>query len=172
MVFQYVDLQDALIRGLCQVNLALWDDRQLLDPNRMFPACPVSPLLPPSLTLLQGELEHRRVKRFYTRTNKIKFTRGIAMQQRRERLLHRLQDIEHQTSTDHDNLAEANGNENQPFLHFVDKEPLPYCSPEDHYQMSSSQKHYWDISAWLHKNRNDVAIKVGARNVHKATFSF
>ena len=94
------------------------------------------------------------------------------MQQRRERLLHRLQDIEHQTSTDHDNLAEANGNENQPFLHFVDKEPFPYCSPEDHYQMSSSQKHYWDISAWLHKNQNDVAIKVGACNVHKATFSF
>lgn len=121
----------------------------------------------PLLTSLQGELEHRRVKRLYTRTNKIKFTRGIAMQQRHERLLHRLQDIEHETS-----VSETHDNENQPFLHFINQEPLSYCSAKDHYQMSSSQKHYWDISAWFHKNWNDIAIKAGpwVHSIQKGVF--
>ncbi|KAF8546009.1 hypothetical protein OG21DRAFT_1587857, partial [Imleria badia] len=37
-----------------------------------------------------GELEHRRVKRFYSRTNKNAFTHAIAKHQQRERLLHRM----------------------------------------------------------------------------------
>jgi hypothetical protein len=49
----------------------------------------------------------------------------------------------------------------RPSLHFVDQDPLPHCSPEIHYQMSLSQKHYWDISSWLAKNRNDQATEVG-----------
>ena len=40
----------------------------------------------------QGELEHHRVKRFYSRMNKIGFTRVIARHQQREQLLHRIQE--------------------------------------------------------------------------------
>ncbi|KAG2063384.1 hypothetical protein BDR04DRAFT_1123294 [Suillus decipiens] len=39
------------------------------------------------LTQPQGECEHRRVKRFYPRVSKAKFTAGIAKQQRRECIL-------------------------------------------------------------------------------------
>ncbi|KAF8551672.1 hypothetical protein OG21DRAFT_1486775 [Imleria badia] len=40
-----------------------------------------------------------------------------------------------------------------------DQEPLPNCPPEAHYQIAESKKYYWDISAWLSQNRNDVALK-------------
>ncbi|KAG1816767.1 uncharacterized protein BJ212DRAFT_1502252 [Suillus subaureus] len=45
-----------------------------------------------------------------------------------------------------------------PSLHFVDQEPLPYCSPESHYQVSTSKKFHWDISAWLGKHTDDIAV--------------
>lgn len=92
------------------------------------------------------------------------------MQQRRERLLRRLNDMEKQSTDINSNKddrrhGEIDDNENKPFLHFVDREPLPYCAPEDHYQMSTSQKHYWDISAWLRENRDDLAVKVGLSGI-------
>lgn len=40
--------------------------------------------------LHQGELEHRRVKRFYARTNKVQFVLQITKHQRREELLRRI----------------------------------------------------------------------------------
>ncbi|KAN0082850.1 hypothetical protein V8E55_008645, partial [Tylopilus felleus] len=100
-----------------------------------------------------GELEHRRVKRFYARTNKIKFTQGITRQQYRERLLHRLQAIEQYGH--HDSPKD----DNSPFLHFVDQDPLPRCLPGDHYQISASQRYHWDLSAWCGRNRDDPAAK-------------
>lgn len=39
----------------------------------------------PFSTVKQGELEHRRVKRFYKRTNKTRFERQIAKHERMER---------------------------------------------------------------------------------------
>jgi hypothetical protein len=50
--------------------------------------------------------------------------------------------------------------EQRPSLHFVDQDPLPYCSPESHYQISTSKKFHWDITAWLGKNSDDIAVQV------------
>ena len=44
----------------------------------------------PDLIVQQGELEHRRVKRFYGRTNKMNFVGQITKHQRHERLMHKI----------------------------------------------------------------------------------
>ncbi|KAG2336123.1 hypothetical protein BDR05DRAFT_897160, partial [Suillus weaverae] len=106
-----------------------------------------------------GELEHRRVKHFYVRTNKNKFVHGIAKLQRRERILQRMREVNCERAAMRDAQPPVETEDLRPSLHFIDQDPLPHCSPEDHYQMSSSQKHYWDVSSWLGKNRNDQATK-------------
>ena len=93
---------------------------------------------------------------------------GITTQQRREWLLHRLQDIEvHRKANDigtTSTLTQGSSEDsNLPFLHFIDQESLPHCSPDVHYQISTSQKHYWDISAWCGRNRDDLALRVRLR---------
>ncbi|KAI6113765.1 hypothetical protein EDD16DRAFT_1124651 [Pisolithus croceorrhizus] len=87
-----------------------------------------------------GELEHRRVKRFYSRTNKIAFACGIAQHQRHEWQLHVIQ---------------------EKHAHFKDdaEEPLPKCMPEVHYQISQSRKNYCNIAAFLLTHKNDFALK-------------
>ncbi|KAF8547090.1 hypothetical protein OG21DRAFT_1573656, partial [Imleria badia] len=109
----------------------------------------------------QGELEHCRVKRFYSRTNKNAFTHAIAKHQQHERLLHRNHEENRVLATAGEgSIAQASSKEGeQPSLHFVDQELLPNCPPEAHYQIAQSKKYYWDISAWLSQNRNDVALK-------------
>lgn len=108
------------------------------------------------------------MKRLYARTNKIRIAQGIRTQQRRERLLRRLQDIEgHRKANDIGTTSTltrgSSKDSNIPFLHFVDQEPLPRCSPDLHYQVSTSQKYYWDISAWCEKNQDDLAVQVRPR---------
>jgi hypothetical protein len=97
----------------------------------------------------KGELEHRRVKRFYARTNKIKFARGIAKQQRRERLLYKLRQ----------KAQNARDTDSHLIVNFSEQEVLPQCSPESQYQISDSRRLHWDLTAWLHKNREDLAVK-------------
>ncbi|KAG2029598.1 hypothetical protein BDR03DRAFT_800706, partial [Suillus americanus] len=96
---------------------------------------------------------------FYARTNKNKFVRGIARLQRRERILQRMREMNRERETAREDHVQPETDDLRPSLHFVDQDPLPHCSPEIHYQMSSSQKHYWDVSSWLGKNRNDQATK-------------
>ena len=47
-----------------------------------------------------------------------------------------------------------------PSLHFIDQEALPNYTPEVHYQVSQGKKYYWDLSAWLGRNKNDKALEV------------
>ncbi|KIJ07352.1 hypothetical protein PAXINDRAFT_121100, partial [Paxillus involutus ATCC 200175] len=113
-----------------------------------------------------GELEHRRVKRFYARSGKNNFTRGIAKQQQRERLLHKLREQNRlRAATELASLREGipatdlNEEDLRPTVAFSEAETLPPCRPETHYQISVSRRHHWDISSWLHKNRADPAVK-------------
>ncbi|KAG1881244.1 hypothetical protein F4604DRAFT_1518137, partial [Suillus subluteus] len=101
-----------------------------------------------------GELEHRRVKRFYAQTNKIKFVRGIAKQQRRERLLYKLRQKAAQQANEH---LDTRDTDSRPTVNFSEREALPQCSPESQYQISNSRHLHWDLTAWLHKNREDLA---------------
>lgn len=109
-----------------------------------------------------GELEHRRVKRFYTWTNKISFTHAIAKHQQRERLLHQIREQNRTVGQAiAGNAAQESARDtvpNNPSLHFVDQEPLPNCPPELHYQISQGKKYRWDLSAWLSHNKNDLAL--------------
>ncbi|KAF8638145.1 hypothetical protein AX17_002418 [Amanita inopinata Kibby_2008] len=57
-----------------------------------------------------GELEHCRVKRFYPRTSKAKFTCGISRQERQERVLHYMDDRLNRANNDGSNSTENNGN--------------------------------------------------------------
>jgi len=104
-------------------------------------------------------LEHRRVKRFYARTNKnTKFGLQIAKHTRREALLRAIKQREK------DEIAAASTEKpsegEQVSLQFTDNEPLPYTSPRVHHHISDSQRYHDDITRFLTKNCNDPAMKV------------
>lgn len=105
----------------------------------------------------QGELEHRRVKRFYPRTQKGKFTLGITKQQRREQHLRKLKELSPNLRM---NDSKKKSPPLDPRLSFEDHDPLLPTLPSQHYQMSSEQRHKLNLSQWLHENRDDPALKV------------
>jgi hypothetical protein len=127
----------------------------------------------------QGELEHRRVKRFYARTNKLKtFTSQITKHQRRERILRRIhqrsQDILNDpdvnppssiptasslsvASPSHSHMPETT---KSPALAFEDEEALPLTSPADHHHLSNSRRYPENVIKWLTQNAGDPALSV------------
>ncbi|KAK7020396.1 hypothetical protein R3P38DRAFT_3549619 [Favolaschia claudopus] len=78
-----------------------------------------------------GELEHRRVKRFYARTNKNTAVRQMTKKARKALLS----------------------------LDFADSESLPYTSPEQHHHISHSRNFYLNIPHFLSENRRDPATQ-------------
>lgn len=133
---------------------------------------------------IKGELEHRRVKRFYARTNKNKFVRQITKHQRREKLLYRIRKRLHalnlrlnaetvpqvtsstHSASDPHNQTAVSGtakkklHRKRPVVSFVEEEPLPSAPPSIHHQISESRRYYDDLSGWLNDNHNDLAITV------------
>src|SRR5271170_5443614 len=103
------------------------------------------------LSLSQGELEHRRVKRFYSRTNKMHFTQQITKHEQRERILN---DVHI-----HDQAAQRKATDNPltAVLDFHDEDPLPYTSPSSHYHISESTRYPLNITAWLSTHKDDPA---------------
>jgi hypothetical protein len=90
----------------------------------------------------QGELEHRRAKRFYKTTNKVNFTEGIARRQRREETLHKM-------------------SQRDPSAQKVMKDDvLPPTAPEACYQMSANTKSYSDLHEWFGERSEDPAFQV------------
>jgi hypothetical protein len=102
-----------------------------------------------SLSLSQGELEHRRVKRFYKTTNKVKFAEGIAKRQRREKILHNI------------SLLDPS--------HAKKDDVLPPTTPEVHYHMSSNTKSYSDLLEWAGDRADDPAYSVSIEDHSYAT---
>ncbi|KAF8874231.1 hypothetical protein BD779DRAFT_1476607 [Infundibulicybe gibba] len=100
-----------------------------------------------------GELEHRRVKKFYPRSQKSQFTRGIAKLQRREQILHRMKQ-----KIQRDEKMGPNSDKSTPSLRFEDEEGLPFTSPEAHYHISKDVRHKVDITRWLGSNADDPAL--------------
>jgi hypothetical protein len=96
----------------------------------------------------QGELEHRRIKRFYPRTNKVGYPQQIAKHQRRERLLY--------------NLSKSSTPENNPTatVSFQESDPLPYTPPTVHHHISNSNRHHINLTAWLGTHSGDPALIV------------
>ncbi|KAJ3576110.1 hypothetical protein NP233_g670 [Leucocoprinus birnbaumii] len=100
-----------------------------------------------------GELEHRRVKRFYVRTNKRStFAWQIAKHERRERLLYKIE------QNGSDGSDEKAGGRNL-YIPFEESEALPSTSPTVHYYMPHGRKFKINVTNWLHQNRGDPAIE-------------
>ena len=115
----------------------------------------------------QGELEHRRVKRFYARTNKRKtFTQQIAKQQRRERILRLIQERSNKTKNNVQSTAVPKPFEDiqspAPSVPFEESDPLPKTFPELRYHMSNTTRLKDNIFRWVdfHEQNGDEAIKV------------
>jgi hypothetical protein len=70
-------------------------------------------------------LEHRRVKRFYARTNKNKYARQCARIERRQRILRK------QLKKAAKGKEKAANDEGRPSLGFKDSETLPFTLTED-----------------------------------------
>ncbi|KAJ3568500.1 hypothetical protein NP233_g5674 [Leucocoprinus birnbaumii] len=99
-----------------------------------------------------GELEHRRVKNFYVRTNKRStFAWQIAKHERRERLLHQIGQAESESSQ---------GNQLSGLhIPFEASEPLSSTSPIVHYHMSRSRSFPLNVTNWLYENSGDPALE-------------
>lgn len=109
--------------------------------------------------MVQGEVEHKRVKKFYPRTQKRQFTQGIAKQQRRERLLHLISQSDPYLPKPNQAAQPSKVASAESELSQV-KENLPPLSPYEHHQMSTETASKINVIKWLSDNHDDPALKV------------
>ncbi|KAL5476569.1 hypothetical protein ACEPAI_3249 [Sanghuangporus weigelae] len=105
-------------------------------------------------TTQNGESQHKRVKRFYARTNKQNAAKFVSKLEERTR---KLQGINRR-------IARARG-----FTQSTSadtSEQLPKSIPDVHYQMANSMKDFVYISVWIGENRRDPALKNFWKNLH------
>ncbi|KAJ4488967.1 hypothetical protein C8J55DRAFT_558004 [Lentinula edodes] len=103
-----------------------------------------------------GELEHRRVKRFYARTNRNQFSFQIACHEHRRRTLQMIskqKGHQYQGRVTRSQVA-------TPSLSFSDSDPLPFTNPMTCYHMSSSTRYFQNLTIWLGELRDDPAFTV------------
>jgi hypothetical protein len=79
-----------------------------------------------ALTLLQGELAHRLVERFYTRTNKINAAKNFAKQERRHTRLRQAREA----------VKAYHIRKHAHHVGFSDNDPLPYTGVDLHHHIS------------------------------------
>ncbi|KAJ3494201.1 hypothetical protein NLJ89_g10856 [Agrocybe chaxingu] len=94
-----------------------------------------------------GELEHRRGKRFYRRVHKGKHVLGIALQVRRERLIHRV--LERKRKREEGLTGEKSASP---------EERLPPTSPERHHHISVDKRQKVHLPTWLGQYAGDPAL--------------
>ena len=114
----------------------------------------VSPHRPRSLQMLiwifKGELEHRRVKRLYGRTNKNNAIKQMTKHERRETVLLRVR-----------RAASSQQLKTHPHhVTFSDQDPLPYSDAAMHHHISDSKKYGRDVFSFRKLFPNDPATKV------------
>jgi hypothetical protein len=116
----------------------------------------------------KGELEHRRLKRFYPRVHKGQFTRGITKQQHRERILSQMRELAPQPSFStekkrkYGDMQAGNSEEGGLSISFEDTESLTPTSPRSHHQISREVCHKINLLAWLGNNQDDPALQVNS----------
>ena len=111
--------------------------------------------------ILQSEREHRRLKTYYARTNKNKFTRQCAHHERRERILRGIRSKEKEWM-EHEQVERGNhiDGAKEAHLSFEQADPLPQTLPHDHVHISKSKKHCVDLRQFVNERRNDPAFHV------------
>ncbi|KAK7064901.1 hypothetical protein R3P38DRAFT_3302318 [Favolaschia claudopus] len=113
-----------------------------------------------------GELEHRRVKRFYARTNKNTAVRQMTVLERREQALAKIARTLGKILPPSPPPAPFASTKKQKkkalkpqmSLDFAESESLPYTSPEQHHHISHSRNFYLSIPHFLSENRGDPAV--------------
>ena len=132
--------------------------------------------------LKKGELEHRRVKRFYARTNKTKtFVTQIAKHLRRERVLRKISQRARIKAANNTRTPcppssgtgtlklppepQVQANVGQHSIPFEQSDPLPLTPPEVHHHISNTQQFYENIPQWLDLHEGDLALIVCAFHV-------
>ena len=129
----------------------------------------------------KGELEHRRVKRFYARTNKNNAVRQMTRLERREKALRRLIHLnkdktEYQTerSGHKKRKVMVEKVKSRPTIPFTLSEALPYTPPEYHHHISPSRNFPIHIHTFLNSTRvDDPAVVVSLITVaHKTVPMF
>lgn len=119
-------------------------------------------------------MEHRRVKRFYARTNKNRAVRQITLLERRETALLRMaararskaSHLGKTTATPVPQGHKRKLKKAQTYVPFAESEALPYTTPEQHHHISPSRNTSLHLSSWLHENRDDPATKVRSKRLH------
>ncbi|KAI0259134.1 hypothetical protein BC834DRAFT_974518 [Gloeopeniophorella convolvens] len=94
-----------------------------------------------------GELEHRRVKRFYARTNKNDYTQQISQHEQRKRVL----------NTIDSRLTGQAAGAVPPAAATTDEE-LPPTIPRDHHHIGESNNIHFNLIIWLQEHRGDPAV--------------
>ena len=110
--------------------------------------------------VLQSEREHKRLKAYYARTNKNKFTRQCARHEQRERILRSIHAKEKDHMVHEQMELDRNNGTKDTRLSFEQVDPLPQTSPQDHIHISQSKKHCVDLRRFLNERRNDPAFHV------------
>jgi hypothetical protein len=109
---------------------------------------------------VQGELEHRRCKRFYPRVHKGKFAPGIAREVRRERILQFKAKNHGPVATRPPQKKRKKISGKSFSIPFSQSEPLPRANQDLHYQMSNETRHPHDITMMLGEHYGDPALEV------------
>ncbi|KAJ7448896.1 hypothetical protein B0H11DRAFT_2161975 [Mycena galericulata] len=103
----------------------------------------------------QGELEHRRVERFYARTNKNTAVRQMTVLERREQALLRISRKPKKAQ------KKRQLKKMRPYVDLAESESLPYTAPEEHHHISHSRNFPSNILQFLNKNDGDPATHQG-----------
>ncbi|OSD06437.1 hypothetical protein PYCCODRAFT_1442622 [Trametes coccinea BRFM310] len=122
-----------------------------------------------------GELEHKTVKRFYKRTNKINFAFQIAQHTRcaeKLRIIKARVDASHAirlaatSSQPHAGLVDPSSHSavtaasSTPADTHLEPEHVPHASPADHYYIADSQRENSELTEWLRSHApHDPALK-------------
>ncbi|KAJ3768980.1 hypothetical protein FB446DRAFT_813657 [Lentinula raphanica] len=103
-------------------------------------------------TTQTGELEHRRVKRFYARTNKVfGYTRQVVGHERRIRVIKSIQRNLRQAQKS----SEASSDPRVPFQH---SDPIQPLEPERRYKISNDTSQWVQIHQFMNSNKDDPAV--------------
>ncbi|KAF5355388.1 hypothetical protein D9757_014614 [Collybiopsis confluens] len=116
-----------------------------------------------------GELEHRRIKRFYSHTNKaFRYVRQVTSQERQVRLIQAIrQRLENEKANENSKSDSLQANPRMPFKY---KDPLPIADPSTRYQVSKSRSLHLNIMPWLNGLEEDVATKDFLRKLRSHLF--
>ncbi|KAI0717667.1 hypothetical protein C8T65DRAFT_528502, partial [Cerioporus squamosus] len=106
-----------------------------------------------------GELEHRHVKRFYARSNRIAYEIQIARKQRRRALLQVIRSRDTYVPLSEQRRLDKDAKTTRAEARERHRKPLEPISPSEPYDISKTQRSPIYLPKWLHEHKEDPATK-------------